>query len=103
MPSKKAIMGVIVLAVNLAIVYFVPRLLSSSLGADNPWTSFWFQYIMGGLVFANGIWLVLSAKSCILSRAQDRFWFKIMIFGFVCYFVVHMGWIYLAQNVAVRS
>jgi hypothetical protein len=103
MPSKKALLGAVALLANLLIIYMVPRFLTDALGADNPWTSFWFQYIMGALVFCNGVWLVMSAKACVLSRAQDRFWFKIMIFGFVCYFVVHAGWIMLAQNVAIRS
>jgi hypothetical protein len=58
---------------------------------------------MGFLVFITGIYIIRKSKACDLSRAHDRFWYKILWFGYFSYFFTHAAWIWIAQNVAVRG
>ncbi len=59
------------------------------------WWPFLYQYGMGAVVFLIGIYLILTRKSCVLSRKQDRFWFGVLIVGFLWYAGIHLTW-YLA-------
>lgn len=62
----------------------------------NPiWHPYLYQYGVGGVVFLIGIWLILHHRACVLSRKQDRFWFRVLIFGFFWYAGIHFLW-YLA-------
>lgn len=54
-----------------------------------------YQYSVGGLVFALGIYIVLKFRAVDLSRSSERRWLILLFVGLGLYFSVHMG-IYLA-------
>lgn len=62
---------------------------------DNIWLPYLYQYGVGLIVFVLGLVLILRYKSCNLARPDDRFWFGVLIFGFVWYAGIHFLW-YLA-------
>jgi hypothetical protein len=59
------------------------------------WWPYVYQYGVGLVVFVTGMTLILKYKSCVLARRQDRFWFGVLIFGFIWYAGLHLLW-YLA-------
>lgn len=91
--------GWIILPLFLAIAYYYPRLLNNTLGADNPWTSYFYLYGFGVLYTGSGVVLALKSGACNLSRPHDRFWFKMIILGFLYFATLHGVWIYLAQSI----
>mgnify|MGYP007077425255 CR=1 FL=1 len=89
----------VLLPLTLAIAYFFPRLLVNTLGAENPWTSYFYLYGFGAIYSGSGLLLVLKTGACRLDRPRDRFWFKMVVGGF-CYFAaLHAVWIYLAVSI----
>ncbi len=83
----------------LAIAYCLPRLLVSTLGAENPWTSYFYLYGFGAIYSGLGLLLILKSGACRLDRPRDRFWFSMLIAGF-CYFAgLHALWIYLSLSI----
>ena len=54
-----------------------------------------YQYGVGGAFFLIGLWIIVKRKACVLARPQDRFWFGVLVVGFLFYFVIHVLW-YLA-------
>jgi hypothetical protein len=56
------------------------------------WWPYLYQYSVGGIVFLVGLFLILRSGSCTLSRRQDRFWFGVLIFGFLWYAGLHFAW-----------
>jgi thiosulfate reductase cytochrome b subunit len=55
----------------------------------NTWIPFLYLYIVGGIFFATG--LIIAVKSGALNRSipRHRQWFRIMIFGFIFFFILH--------------
>lgn len=56
------------------------------------WYPYLYQYGVGLLIFLIGLWLILHYKACDLRRASDRFWFGVLIFGFIWYAGIHFLW-----------
>ena len=83
----------------LAIAYFYPRFLVNTLGPENPWTSYFYLYGFGFLYTGSGLVLILKTGACHLERPRDRFWFKMLILGFVYFASLHAVWIYLALSI----
>jgi hypothetical protein len=63
------------------------------------WWPFLYQYGVGAVIFLVGLSLILGYKSCILSRRQDRFWFGVLLVGFLWYAGIHLTWHFLALYV----
>ena len=59
------------------------------------WWPYLYQYGVGLVIFLIGLFIILRYRSCVLSRQNDRFWFGVLIFGFVWYAGIHFFW-YLA-------
>lgn len=59
------------------------------------WWPYLYQYGVGLIIFCIGLALILGYKSCNLKRQSDRFWFGVLIFGFLWYSGIHLLW-YLA-------
>ena len=59
------------------------------------WWPYLYQYGLGVVIFLIGTYLILTRKSCVLSRRQDCFWFGVLIAGFLWYAGIHLAW-YLA-------
>lgn len=81
----------------------IPRLLVAWLGIDGHWTPFFYQYAMGGLVFLIGLWVIRASGACDTSRPGDRFWFRVLIFGYLWYAAMHGLLTWLAQAVPFRG
>ena len=56
------------------------------------WWPYLYQYGVGLIIFLVGLALILGYKSCVLSRKQDRFWFGVLLFGFIWYAGIHLVW-----------
>ena len=59
------------------------------------WWPYIYQYGVGLIIFLIGLIIILRTGSCVLSRKNDRFWFGVLLFGFVWYAGIHLLW-YLA-------
>ncbi len=64
-------------------------------GIPEYWWPYLYQYGVGLIIFGIGLWVILHYRSCNLKRKQDRFWFGVLIFGFLWYAGIHLAW-YLA-------
>ena len=102
MKLKTQALFLTLLLINLFLIYVTPRLLLNYFEKDSAMISFLYQYAMGGLFFLNGVVLVVKSKACSFESSNDRFWFRWMFIGFAVYFCLHLSWIYLAKNTAVR-
>lgn len=80
-------------ALVLVFTYAFPRILLSTLGMENPWTSYVYHYGFGGLFFLIGMVLIVRSRACQLGRGSDTLWFNVMMFGFFAYLFVHGAWI----------
>ena len=54
------------------------------------WWPYLYQYGVGLAIFVIGLILIIKYKACVLSRSQDRFWFGVLIFGFIWYAGMHL-------------
>ena len=80
-------------------VWAIPRLIRDAIGFDNPWAAFLYQYGLGGLVFGVGLLIIRRSGACDFDRPGDRFWFGVLIFGYVWYALMHAILIGLAVSV----
>ncbi len=60
------------------------------------WWPFIYQYGVGAIIFFVGLIVILRQGSCVLSRERDRFWFIVLLAGFVLYVGVHFLWYQVA-------
>jgi len=65
------------------------------MGIPRYWYPYLYQYAVGLAIFVLGLLVIIRARSCVLSRRDDRFWFGVLIFGFLWYAGIHLAW-YLA-------
>jgi hypothetical protein len=56
------------------------------------WWPYIYQYSVGGFIFVFGMYLILRNRACVLNRPQDRFWFTVLIIGFIWYATMHLSW-----------
>lgn len=56
------------------------------------WWPYLYQYGVGLVIFVTGMVMILRYKSCNLERESDRFWFGVLIFGFIWYAGIHFLW-----------
>lgn len=56
---------------------------------SHTWLPFIYLYGVGGIFFVIGIIITKKSKAMDLSKKRHRFWFKILIFGFVYYMALH--------------
>ncbi|MBU0678206.1 MAG: hypothetical protein KJ626_08800 [Verrucomicrobia bacterium] len=89
----------VVIPLILVVVFAFPRFLVFKLGAGNPWTSYFYQYGFGLMIFIIGIWLILKTGACDCERERDCQWFIILLAGYVFFAVMHAAWIMLALSV----
>jgi hypothetical protein len=87
----------------IAAAWGVPRLVVAVLGDGSPWTAFFYQYLMGGMVFAIGLLIIRRSGACDFDRPGDRFWYRVLIFGYLWYAGMHALIIFLAISVPQRT
>mgnify|MGYP003690275881 CR=1 FL=1 len=87
----------------LAFAFFFPRLLISQLGPSNPWTSYLYLYGFGFFYTGSGLLLAIKSGACKLSRPRDRYWFNVVLAGFVYFAGLHALWIYLSLSIPFKG
>lgn len=56
------------------------------------WWPYLYQYAIGAIIFCIGLFIIIRQRSCVLSRRQDRFWFGVLVGGFLWYAGIHLTW-----------
>ena len=56
---------------------------------ENTWLPFIYLYGVGGLFFLTGMLLIRKAGAVVLSKNRHRYWYKVMIFGFFYFVILH--------------
>jgi hypothetical protein len=64
----------------------------------NTWLPFIYLYGVGGIFFLTGIVVIRKSKSINMNNKRDRYWLKVMYFGFFYFMVIHAVWILIALN-----
>ncbi len=90
-------------AVILLFLYAWPRLVVGAFGVDSPWTSHLYKYGFGAVFFFIGVYLVLRTGACDLRRYHDRGGFRLTLFGFFWFTVLHALWILAALAVPFKG
>lgn len=62
----------------------------------NTWLPFIYLYAAGGLFFITGMVLIKKTGGINLSNKRHLYWYKIMIFGFFYFMVIHAALILAA-------
>ena len=55
----------------------------------NSWLPFIYLYVVGGIFFFSGIFLIKKSGAIDLTIKRHRFWYKVMIFGFIYFAIMH--------------
>ena len=55
------------------------------------WTSFWYQYLAGGLIFAVGLWFCWKQGAVSLKDKRGRRNLTLLVGGFLFMFGLHLG------------
>ena len=56
----------------------------------NVWLPYIYLYVGGGIFFVAGMILIRRTKAIDMRLKRDRFWWKIMLWGFVYYAIIHL-------------
>jgi hypothetical protein len=94
-PSPAAI----AIPVVIALCWAIPRLVVHTVGIDGPWAPYLYQYLLGGLVFGIGLWVIRASGACDFRRPGDRTWFWVLVFGYAWYAALHGVVTWLAVSV----
>jgi hypothetical protein len=55
----------------------------------NTWLPYLYLYIGGGIFFLAGMILIRKTKAIDMRLKRDRFWWKVMIFGYFYFALFH--------------
>ena len=81
---------------TLAISHYFPQALIRVLGTENPWASYFYMYGLGLVCFVLGMFVILKQGALNIRRGNERFWFYILLGGFLFFSTLHGIWIILA-------
>ena len=56
---------------------------------ENTWLPFIYLYGVGGIFFLTGMLLIRKTGAVDFSKKLHRYWYKVMIFGFVYFVLLH--------------
>ena len=90
--STSLVRGLVIVLI-LAFFFFFPRLLVRGLGMESPWTSYFYLYGNGLIVFLIGIWVILRSGACRFGRGYDTSWFVVLLLGYAFFALMHAAWI----------
>ncbi|MCB0365868.1 MAG: hypothetical protein H6624_17180 [Bdellovibrionaceae bacterium] len=93
-PFNFRLLGLIALVLGFS--HYFPKTLVSILGTENPWTSYFYMYGLGLVCFGIGLMVILKQGALNLHRGTERFWFHVLLGGFVFFSTLHGVWIILA-------
>ena len=57
----------------------------------NSWLPFIYLYVVGGIFFFSGIFLIKKTGAIDLTIKRHRYWYKVMIFGFFYFVLLHFS------------
>jgi len=55
----------------------------------DSWLPYIYLYVGGGIFFLAGMILIRKTKAIDMRLKRDRFWWKVMLFGFIYYMAIH--------------
>jgi len=55
----------------------------------NTWFPFLYLYVGGGIFFLGGMILIRRTKAIDMRLKKDRFWWKVLIFGYFYFVAIH--------------
>jgi len=55
----------------------------------NSWLPFIYLYVGGGVFFVAGMVLIRRTKALDMRLKRDRYWWKVMIFGYFYFMAIH--------------
>lgn len=55
----------------------------------NSWLPFIYLYVGGGVFFLAGMILIRKTKAIDMRLKRDRYWWKVMIFGYLYFMAIH--------------
>ena len=53
------------------------------------WLPYIYLYVVGGIFFVAGIIIARKSNALDLSKKKHRYWYKVMLFGFFYFMVLH--------------
>lgn len=56
---------------------------------SRTWLPYIYLYAVGGIFFLTGLILVMRHRSLNIKFRKDRWWFRILLFGFGWYALIH--------------
>ncbi len=56
---------------------------------ENTWLPFIYLYVVGGIFFLAGLILIRRTKAIDMRLKRDRFWWKVLIFGYFYFAFMH--------------
>jgi hypothetical protein len=63
----------------------------------HTWLPYIYLYGLGGIFFISGMLLVKKAGAIDLTKKRHRYWYKVLIFGFFYFMILHAVWILAAM------
>jgi hypothetical protein len=63
----------------------------------HTWLPYIYLYGLGGIFFISGMLLVKKAGAIDLTKKRHRYWYKVLIFGFFYFMILHAIWILAAM------
>ena len=89
--------AIIAVPIVVFLCWAIPRVVVALLGSGGHWTPYFYQYLLGGLVFGIGLWVIRTSGACSFHRRNDRMYFGVLIFGYMAYAALHAAGFWLAQ------
>ena len=56
---------------------------------ENTWLPFIYHYGVGGLFFLTGMILIRKTGAVDFTKKRHVYWYKVMIFGFIYFVILH--------------
>ena len=65
---------------------------------SHTWLPYLYLYGVGGIFFILGLIITKKSGAMNLNKKKDRFWFKVLLFGFFYYMALHFILTYAALH-----
>lgn len=65
---------------------------------NRVWAPYLYLYIVGGIAFLIGMYLIIKTRSLNLEKNHHKKWLVVLIVGFIYYASIHGFFILVAQN-----
>ncbi len=101
--GSRSITALVAIPIVIALCWVVPRLIVGWIGLDGHWAPYLYQYLLGGLIFVIGLWVIRRSGACDFDRPGDRRWFGYLVFGYFSYAALHGVVFWLAEAVPFKG